>query len=72
MAGECKRCCFYPKGRCQNGYDCKFCHFEHDKRKRAALSTPGVKAPGWLVPGVKKPFTPTGGHLKELSPLAGR
>jgi len=33
FAGECKRCNFYPKGRCQNGKDCTFCHFPHDKRK---------------------------------------
>jgi hypothetical protein len=32
--GACKRCCFFPKGRCQNGLDCEFCHFEHEKRKR--------------------------------------
>jgi hypothetical protein len=31
--GECKRCNFFPKGRCQNGKDCSFCHFPHDKRK---------------------------------------
>lgn len=31
--GECKRCNFYPKGRCQNGKNCTFCHFPHDKRK---------------------------------------
>lgn len=35
FAGECKRCCFHPKGRCSNGYDCRFCHFDHDKRKRS-------------------------------------
>jgi len=29
----CKRCCFFPKGRCLNGRDCQFCHFAHDKRK---------------------------------------
>merc|ERR1719191_2645832 len=34
FAGQCTRCCFHPKGRCLNGYDCKFCHFEHDKRRR--------------------------------------
>jgi len=34
FAGQCSRCCFFPKGRCQNGYDCRFCHFEHDKRQR--------------------------------------
>mmetsp|Transcript_99406 Transcript_99406/g.176297 ORF Transcript_99406/g.176297 Transcript_99406/m.176297 type:complete len:621 (+) Transcript_99406:143-2005(+) len=32
--GECKRCCFFPKGRCTNGYECRFCHFDHEKRKR--------------------------------------
>uniref|UniRef100_A0A6V0FHP7 C3H1-type domain-containing protein n=1 Tax=Zooxanthella nutricula TaxID=1333877 RepID=A0A6V0FHP7_9DINO len=32
--GMCKRCCFFPKGRCQNGTNCEFCHFDHDKRKR--------------------------------------
>jgi len=31
--GTCKRCCFFPKGRCNNGYDCPFCHFAHEKRK---------------------------------------
>jgi hypothetical protein len=31
--GACKRCCFFPKGRCNNGYDCQFCHFAHEKRK---------------------------------------
>lgn len=32
--GLCKRCCFFPKGRCLNGHDCEFCHYEHEKRKR--------------------------------------
>jgi len=32
-AGTCRRCCFFPKGRCNNGYDCNFCHFFHEKRK---------------------------------------
>jgi len=31
--GECKRCNFFSKGRCQNGRNCTFCHFTHDKRK---------------------------------------
>jgi len=33
FARECKRCNFFAKGRCQNGKDCSFCHFPHDKRK---------------------------------------
>merc|ERR1712096_252241 len=32
--GSCKRCCFFPKGRCENAADCEFCHFDHEKRKR--------------------------------------
>merc|ERR1719183_2727476 len=32
--GTCKRCCFFPRGRCTNGYNCEFCHFDHEKRKR--------------------------------------
>jgi hypothetical protein len=32
--GLCKRCCFFPKGRCLNGYSCNFCHFDHEKRVR--------------------------------------
>jgi hypothetical protein len=32
-SGECKRCNFFAKGRCQNGKDCSFCHFTHEVRK---------------------------------------
>lgn len=32
-AGTCKRCNFFPKGRCQNGKNCTFCHLPHEKRK---------------------------------------
>jgi len=32
-AGTCKRCNFFPKGRCQSGANCSFCHMPHDKRK---------------------------------------
>jgi len=34
----CKRCCFFPRGRCLNGKDCVFCHYEHEKRKRKSKS----------------------------------
>lgn len=34
FAGLCSRCCFHSKGRCQNGHDCRFCHFDHEKRQR--------------------------------------
>merc|ERR1719330_1564091 len=32
--GNCKRCCFFVRNRCANGYDCAFCHYEHERRKR--------------------------------------
>lgn len=32
-SGECQRCNFFSNGRCTNGRDCSFCHFEHDKKK---------------------------------------
>lgn len=32
--GTCKRCCFFPRNRCLNGYKCDFCHYDHEKRKR--------------------------------------
>jgi len=34
LSGQCSRCCFHPKGRCANGYNCEFCHYDHDKRPR--------------------------------------
>merc|ERR1719502_1175158 len=34
-SGECKRCNFFAKGRCQNGKDCSFCHYPHEKRKHS-------------------------------------
>jgi len=33
-SGECKRCAFFSKGRCQNGKECSHCHFPHDERRR--------------------------------------
>merc|ERR1719401_379506 len=50
FVGQCSRCCFFPKGRCQNGYECRFCHFEHEKRQRKrktdARSFGGKVSPG--------------------------
>merc|ERR1719157_5500 len=42
FAGLCSRCCFHAKGRCQNGYDCRFCHFDHEKRQRKKKVYPVV------------------------------
>merc|ERR1712188_202540 len=30
-AGQCSRCCFFPKGRCTNGAACNFCHLDHER-----------------------------------------
>lgn len=46
--GECKRCNFFPKGRCQNGKNCQFCHFPHDKRKPSRQEKRERRA-AWLV-----------------------
>lgn len=32
-SGDCRRCNFFHKGRCQNARSCAFCHFPHEKRK---------------------------------------
>lgn len=32
--GSCKRCAFFPKGRCLNGKDCTHCHLPHETRPR--------------------------------------
>jgi len=42
FAGLCSRCCFHAKGRCQNGHDCRFCHFDHEKRQRKTKVRPVV------------------------------
>jgi len=33
-AGQCSRCCFFPKGRCSNGTSCNFCHLDHERVRR--------------------------------------
>lgn len=54
-AGTCKRCCFFPRGRCTNGYECEFCHYDHEKRKRknkkkkkkdGSAAVDGISQPG--------------------------
>mmetsp|Transcript_35923 Transcript_35923/g.82483 ORF Transcript_35923/g.82483 Transcript_35923/m.82483 type:complete len:587 (-) Transcript_35923:90-1850(-) len=48
LLGQCKRCNFFSKGRCQNGYDCTFCHFPHEKRKPSRQEKRERKA-AWLA-----------------------
>lgn len=42
-AGQCKRCCFFPRNRCTNGYDCEFCHYEHEKRSHRKRKSKGSR-----------------------------
>lgn len=76
--GTCKRCCFFPKGRCSNGASCEFCHFDHEKRARASKSQkkkakaeeegnmpPGLEAP----PGLSLEAPPGLEHYEEFLSL---
>ena len=68
-AGTCKRCCFFPKGRCNNGEECHFCHFSHEKRRpknkkktkkrrkgrRASAESPVTPGPQDMVPDTRSP-----------------
>jgi len=38
--GSCKRCAFFPKGRCTNGAECAHCHFDHTGRTRLRTRKP--------------------------------
>lgn len=46
--GNCKRCNFFAKGRCQNGEDCSFCHLSHEKKKASRQEKRERKAE-WLA-----------------------
>lgn len=62
--GQCKRCCFFPKGRCNNGESCQFCHFAHEKRKpkhkkktkKHRKSKRAIITTTPLTPGPQMPF----------------
>eukprot|EP00931_Biecheleriopsis_adriatica_P015627 TRINITY_DN11832_c0_g1_i2.p1 TRINITY_DN11832_c0_g1~~TRINITY_DN11832_c0_g1_i2.p1 ORF type:complete len:350 (+),score=73.28 TRINITY_DN11832_c0_g1_i2:129-1178(+) len=58
--GTCRRCCFFPKGRCNNGEDCQFCHFAHEKRRNK----------GTKKKKSKKRTRRAGGGRKGLGPQA--
>jgi len=63
--GACKRCCFFPRGRCANGYDCGFCHYEHEKRKRK-----GKKAAGRRTTSVQEPVASQFGNAAAAAQLS--
>eukprot|EP00930_Biecheleria_cincta_P026757 TRINITY_DN18819_c0_g1_i1.p1 TRINITY_DN18819_c0_g1~~TRINITY_DN18819_c0_g1_i1.p1 ORF type:complete len:555 (+),score=88.48 TRINITY_DN18819_c0_g1_i1:151-1815(+) len=67
--GACDRCCFHPKGRCLNGYNCEHCHFEHEKRKRKSKkkNKDGEMFPE--SPGRSAPVSPQDQALKPVGLL---
>lgn len=68
--GACDRCCFHPKGRCLNGYNCEHCHFEHEKRKRKSKkkNKDGELFPE-SPPSRSQPLSPQDGALKPVGLL---
>lgn len=64
--GTCKRCCFFPKGRCGNGSQCGFCHFDHEKRVRKKRKSRGPAPldclPDFEATGSTAPSTPAEGQ----------
>jgi len=46
--GECRRCNFFAKGRCDNGKDCTFCHFDHEQRNKSRQEKRERKS-AWLA-----------------------
>jgi len=69
-AGECKRCNFFPKGRCQNGKNCQFCHYPHDKRKPSRQEKRERRA-AWLDghEGQDSPSTDEQSPMAKVGPL---
>mmetsp|Transcript_77460 Transcript_77460/g.185689 ORF Transcript_77460/g.185689 Transcript_77460/m.185689 type:complete len:386 (+) Transcript_77460:74-1231(+) len=64
--GTCDRCCFHPKGRCMNGYNCQHCHFDHEKRKRKGKKRTERAEPGSEMGSI--PPTPQGPHETFYAP----
>lgn len=50
-SGKCNKCCFFPRGKCANGYACTFCHYDHEKQRRRSSKT--VKGDAVAAGGVK-------------------
>lgn len=68
--GTCDRCCFHPKGRCLNGYNCLHCHFDHEKRKRKNKKKSKAKATE-EIEGPPEPFSVSGTPEEYGNPQFG-
>lgn len=66
--GECKRCNFFPKGRCGNGKNCQFCHYPHDKRKPSRQEKRERRA-AWLGGQDDDPSTDGQSPVAKVGPL---
>lgn len=69
--GTCKRCCFYPRNRCLNGYNCEFCHYDHEKRKRKSKKKKKKDKEGMVDSGVEATVPCTGLLLGPPAELVG-
>lgn len=47
--GGCRKCCFFPKGRCTNGAACGYCHFAHDQKRTSKTKKKKLKAFAMLL-----------------------
>lgn len=65
--GACKRCCFFPRGRCANGYACTFCHYDHDKRRRKNKRKGRAVPAGASAHAVRGPLLAPRGALERGS-----
>merc|ERR1719375_871444 len=65
--GDCRRCNFYPKGRCQNGKDCTFCHFPHEKQKLSRQEKRERRAAAQLAQAENSSTGSAGTTLKRLT-----
>eukprot|EP00444_Apocalathium_aciculiferum_P006706 CAMPEP_0183395486 /NCGR_PEP_ID=MMETSP0370-20130417/9348_1 /TAXON_ID=268820 /ORGANISM="Peridinium aciculiferum, Strain PAER-2" /LENGTH=521 /DNA_ID=CAMNT_0025576109 /DNA_START=127 /DNA_END=1694 /DNA_ORIENTATION=+ len=70
--GLCKRCCFFPKGRCLNAKDCEFCHLPHEKRKRKKKKKKKGAAQGEEDDSEDDDSDEEGGVAAVVSPERGR
>lgn len=66
-SGTCKRCCFFPRGRCVNGYSCGFCHYEHAKPPRKHRGRQGKRGPtgGQGAPPLEAAVLATGADVAD-------
>lgn len=80
FSGNCSRCCFHPKGRCENGYNCRFCHYDHEKRRRKKTSSAAPQAShnwatAWPIAArlgaIPAPVAQSYARVQQMQPIQG-